>query len=181
MLLLCESGTRLSKISSYPYNTPQPETPTALQSLINGKTELAETRLAVTAAQVIERLRIRAKHLEELMNEELAVGTQLLQTRSHVPGADDMMGLEALLTERGAQIQSERRKEDTECWRDLTNVLRDLLNAWEGFSRNEAKNRFLAALPKSHAEPVANEQRPIPRTHYHNEYRNTPYNQQPYK
>ena len=46
-------------------------------------------------------------------------------------------------------------------------MIRDLLNAWEGVSRNQAKNRFLSALPdaadRSHAAFVS----PISNTHYH--------------
>ena len=136
---------------------------------------MAETRLAVTASQIVERLRIRASHLEQLMDEELAVGTQLLQSRTPASSPSDMLGLESLLTERGSQIQTERRKEDVECWRDLTNVIRDLLNAWEGFSRNEAKNRFLEALPASLNE-AAIKPVPAPPGIYHNDYRNTSYN-----
>jgi len=82
-----------------------------------------------------------------------------------------MMGLESLLT----QIQSERRREDTECWRDLTNVMRDFLNAWENVSKNEAKNRFISALPPS-IQKKAPDSYGLPSKapkHYQNDYRNT--------
>ncbi|MDF7809461.1 hypothetical protein P4E94_18610 [Pontiellaceae bacterium B12219] len=145
-----------------------------MQSLLSGRSELAEDRLAVTATQIVERLRIRASHLEQLMEEELKVGSEMLQLDGNSSGIhnSDMMGLESLLAQKKAEIQAERRREDTECWRDLTNVMRDFLNAWEGFSRNEAKNRFLALLPKANLTPVAAGQEPNPPFTYHNDNRN---------
>lgn len=123
----------------------------ALESILNGRTELAETRLAVTAVQIVERLRLRANNLKQLVEEELSIGTKLLNLKAGGFPADfnkEIMGLEAQLEQRTSQNQSAQRREDVECWRDLTNVMRDFLNAWENFSRNEARNRFLAALPQ---------------------------------
>lgn len=138
--------------------------------MLSGKSEIAENRLAVTAVQIVERLKIRSNHLEQLLNEELDVGTRRLQSQGGSRGSD-MMGLESLLT----QIQSERRREDTECWRDLTNVMRDFLNAWENVSKNEAKNRFISALPPS-IQKKAPDSYGLPSKapkHYQNDYRNT--------
>lgn len=122
--------------------------------MLEGKTELAETRLSVTASQIVDRMRIRSSHLEELMDEELTVGSKLRQIRDGFPdGQMDLFGLESLLENRNSQIRNARRRENTECWRDLAHVMRDFLNAWEGFSKNEAKNRFLEALPSSNTLP----------------------------
>lgn len=146
--------------------------------MLSGRSELAEDRLAVTATQIVERLRIRASHLEQLMDEELSVGSRMLQLDPQSMGYNsDMMGLESLLAQKKSEIQADRRKEDTECWRDLTNVMRDFLNAWEGFSRNEAKNRFLAALPASNLGTPKDESPPIQKGNYHNDPLNNPYNQ----
>lgn len=111
--------------------------------MLSGRTELAETRLAVTATQIIERLRLRAGTLQELLDEELAVDSKMLQASRVGLGT---MGLDSL-EQRMSQIKSAQRRENTECWRDLANVMRDFLNAWEGFSRNAAKSRFLESLP----------------------------------
>lgn len=128
---------------------------TALQALLGGRSGLAETRLAVTAAQIIERLRIRAFNQQQLMKEELSVDSRLSQLRNAgLTGRPDMMNLESALDQKISQLQGEQRRENTECWRDLTLVIRDLLNAWEGFSRNEAKNRFLSALPANTAGTI---------------------------
>ena len=133
-----------------------------MKALMEGRSDLAETRLAVTATQIVERLRIRASHLQQLMAEELEVDSRLLRLRDASVGSSvDMMGLESKLDMSMSQIKSAQRREDTECWRDLTQVMRDFLNAWEGFSRNEAKNRFLAALPDSNKTTPS---KPMPRS-----------------
>ncbi len=146
-----------------------------MKSLLEGRTELTETRLAVTATQIMERLRIRASHLKQLMSEELEIDTKFLQIRDMPMGNNiDMMGLESKLDQSASMIRSAQRREDTECWRDLANVMRDFLNAWEGVSRNEAKNRFLAALPasQSKAHPPS---MPPAMDKYHNDNPNNHY------
>lgn len=122
----------------------------ALEAILNGRTELTETRLAVTAVQIIERLRIRATNLKQLLDEELSIGNKLLRIQGQFPAGfnKELMGIEAQFDQQSSQVHSAQRREDVECWRDLTNVMRDFLNAWEGFSRNAAKNRFLSALPQ---------------------------------
>ena len=147
-----------------------------MKALMEGRSDLAETRLAVNATQIVERLRIRASHLKELMAEELEVDTKLLQLRDASFGQSiDMMGLESKLSMSMSQIRNTRRREDTECWRDLANVMRDFLNAWDGFSRNAAKGRFLEALSQSTVAPSKNRKIPEPHGSYHNDNRNNHY------
>lgn len=153
----------------------------ALESILDGRTELAETRLAVTAVQIVERLRLRAKNLKQLVEEELSIGTKLLNLNSGAFPADlnkEIMGMEAQLEQRSSQVQGAQRREDVECWRDLTNVMRDFLNAWESFSRNEARNRFLSALPRQvppSLNSVAPENQAMAYSMIHNDNNITPY------
>ena len=130
--------------------------------MLSGRTELTETRLAVTATQIIERLRLRAGTLQDLLGEELAVDSKMLQADRAGLGT---MGLDAL-EQRMSQIKNSQRRENIECWRDLTNVMRDFLNAWEGFSRNAAKGRFMESLPSS---KISGDQS-APASHYHNDH-----------
>lgn len=149
----------------------------AMKSLLEGRKDLAETRLAVTATQIIERLKIRASHLKQLMAEELEVDTRLLRLQdAGLSNSLDMMGLESKLTQGLSQLRSAKRREDTECWRDLASVMRDFLNAWEGFSKNEAKNRFLAALPDSSKNNTPS--MPKRMNNYDNDYSNHNYSNQ---
>lgn len=165
--------------AQYPYQTPEqipkPQPNAALDAMMSGRSEIAETRLAVTAVQIVERLKIRSSHLNALLEEELDVDTQLIQLRSRPALSSEMMGLESMLRQKQFQIKSDRRREDNECWRDLTHVMRDLLNAWEGFSRNEAKNRFLNTLPAKQAPEAHRTYTPMP-AHYQNDQLNTPEN-----
>lgn len=140
---------------------------------MEGRTEIAETRLAVTATQIVERLRMRATHLQELLEEELDIDTRILQLENSTPG--DFMGLESALAQQSSRISSDRRRESTECWRDVAHVMRDFLNAWEGFSRNEAKNRFLAALPQTNTGNPNNGNLSAQQSPYHNDNYNHHY------
>jgi hypothetical protein len=141
----------------------------AIQAMMEGRSEIAETRLAVTATQIVERMQLRSVHLKELLDEELEVDSKVQQTENVSSG--DFMGLESALTQQSTRIRSDRRRENTECWRDLSHVMRDFLNAWEGFTRNEAKNRFLSALPKT-----SSPQGTVPNT-YNHDTNNNHYNQ----
>jgi len=137
--------------------------------MLSGRTELAETRLAVTATQIVERLRLRASNLQDLLKEELAVDSKMRQASRAGIGTMGLDSLEQLMS----RIKSDQRRENLECWRDMTHVMRDFLNAWEGFSRSEAKNRFLEALPKNNTEPGAVP--PAPKL-YNYDANNNPYN-----
>lgn len=156
---------------------PALEKNSALKAMLDGRSELAETRLSATAAQIIERLRIRANHLQQLMDEELELDSRLTGiNRSSAAGSSDMMNLESLIKQQQSQNQSAKRREEVECWRDLTHVIRELLNAWEGFSRNQAKNRFLSALPNGGMGQVKNAPEAttyfIQNDHYNNQSNN---------
>lgn len=106
--------------------------------------------MSVAAAQIIERLRIRANNLERILAEELEVGTRLTPFQSKYPGnGPDLMGLENLLLGKQSELSKERRQQDTECWRDLVQIMRDLMNAWEGLSGLQAKQRFLQSIPQT--------------------------------
>jgi hypothetical protein len=130
--------------------------------MLSGRTELAETRLAVTATQIVERLRIRAGNLQDLLKEELAVDSKMLQADRAGLGTMGLDSLEQLMS----RIKSDQRRENLECWRDMTHVMRDFLNAWEGFSRNAAKGRFLESLPASQLSGS----RPAPAGDYYNDH-----------
>jgi len=136
-----------------------------MKALLENRTELTETRLEVTAVQIIERLRIRADNLKQLAKEETAFDNRLLQLSDLPCGRSrDIMGLESQLEQGNSQVRSAQRRENVECWRDLVHVMRDFLNAWEGLSRNEAKNRFLEALPDSNNNSGG--YHPLPQTGY---------------
>ena len=141
--------------------------PSALESMMSGKTELAEDRLDVAAVQIMERLRIRSENLKELLNDELSVESKLTQLdRANIDRGLGTMGLEIQLKEQADRIRGAKRRETIECWRDLTHVMRDFLNAWEGFSKNQARNRFLSALPQPSKKPSSPTPYSIQNDHY---------------
>ena len=44
-------------------------------------------------------------------------------------------------TESALRLESQRRDEDVQCWRDIVMVMRDFLVAWE--AHEQAKNRSI--------------------------------------
>jgi hypothetical protein len=131
-----------------------------LNAVLRGRTDILETRFAVAAVQIVERLRIRAQNLQKILDEDLEIGGRrggfppgcLLPT-SPFQELDDKLRLEQ------SSLDRERRMEDKECWRDLTTVMRDLLNAWEGLSQAKAKERFLEGLPPAQEAPAPEPER----------------------
>lgn len=77
------------------------------------------------------------------------------------------MGLETLLTQKHFDLQSERRKQDVECWQDLVQVMRDFMTAWEDLAGMQAKQRFLDAMPQPPSTSPDLER--TPETNHHNE------------
>ena len=116
---------------------------------MSGRSEILQTRLSVSAVQIIERLKIRAKNLDKLLDEEIEIDNRLIPIESQSGNSrSDFMGLENLLLGKRFDISQERRKQDVECWRDLVNVMRDFLKTWEDLSGLEAKQRFMNSIPK---------------------------------
>lgn len=142
--------------------------------MLNGRTELAETRFAVISAQIAERLEMKDRHLQQLLDEGLDIESRLFGIRrASSEGSVDMLTRTSLLEQQQAQNLNEQRRTELECWRDITHVLRDLLNAWEGLSRNRAKNRFLTALPRDGAGS-GRAIPPVPSPPFHNDTNQLP-------
>lgn len=146
-MLRDSSNKEVAVINEKPY-LPSSTDP-ALEAILSGRSEILQTRLSVAAVQIVERLRIHSHNLERILEEELKVGSQLIPfEKKYLGQAPDMMGLENLLLGKQSELSKERRQQDVECWRDLIQVMRDLMGAWEGWSGQQAKQRFLNSIPK---------------------------------
>jgi len=136
-----------------------------LNAVLRGRTELLATRFEVAAVQIIERLRIRAQNLQQILEEDLEIGSRRLAIGSGSPFPSPLFNeLDGRLIEKQSWLQRERRLEEKECWRDLTMVMRDLLNAWEALSQAKAKERFLEGL--SARSPPADYDLPSARSYH---------------
>ena len=129
------------------------EDPT-IEAMLHGREKTLRLRLEVAAVQIIERLRIRSQNLQAISAEDLEIGTRMLNGESNPHGL--AWDLERHLLDKRTQLERERRSQETECWRDLVGVVRDLLNAWEGLSDTWAKERFIRQMPdRAYENPYA--------------------------
>ena len=85
---------------------------------ITQRSTIQKLKLDVHVAQILERVLIRKKSLESLLEEELEVSTKLANS-SNRPGSYE---IESGLEHRLREINKERRFEDVNCWRDLMGV-----------------------------------------------------------
>ncbi len=103
------------------------------------RSAIQKLKLDVHVAQILERVAIRKKSLESLLNEELEVSSKKLNI-SPRPGSYE---LESELERRLREIDKERRMEDVSCFRDLTHVMRDFLSVLEALEAAKARERIL--------------------------------------
>lgn len=139
-----------------------------LNAVLRGRTEILETRFAVAAVQIVERMKIRANNLQKILEEDLEIGGR----RSHFgPGnllpTSPFHELDNKLRDQQSGLDRERRSEEKETWRDLTTTIRDLMHAWEGLSQAKAKERFLESIPNPEASQAYDI--PVPARYSQNE------------
>lgn len=113
---------------------------------ITQRSAIQKLKLDVHVAQILERVLIRKKSLEALLDEELEVSSKKLNLE-HRPGSYE---IEAGLEHRLREINKERRLEDVNCWRDLTHVMRDFLSVMEALEAAKARERIL--IPSTEVE-----------------------------
>ena len=117
-----------------------------LDQMLGQRSRLMQTKLDALSVQIIERLRIRAKNLERILDEELDVSNQLISfERLTHSRPDSPFALEGLLQSKRFELGKERRSQDVECWRDLMQIMRDFLNTWESLQLTRTREQILYA------------------------------------
>ena len=111
------------------------------------RSAIQKLKLDVHVAQILERVAIRKKTLESLLDEELKVSSKKLNIENR-PGSFE---LESDLEKRLSEIERERRMEDVSCFRDLTHVMRDFLSVLEALEAAKARERIL--MPSNEFDP----------------------------
>jgi len=129
------------------YSTPEPlavspaDASASLDHLLQGKSRLLRTKLEVLAAELCTRLAIWDRNLARIGNEKGNVEALLEQctrlARYHLRDQKDV----GRLRDSAAQLETQRREQDVQCWRDVVLVMRDFLDVWE--VHEQAKNRSI--------------------------------------
>jgi len=111
----------------------------ALDHLLHSKSRILRTKLEVLASEIQARFAIWDRNLERLNddknNVESLLGESARLARYHLREPNEA----TRLRDASLQLDSQRRDQDIQCWRDVVQVMRDFLNNWE--VHEQAKNR----------------------------------------
>ena len=116
----------------------------SLETLLIQKTRVIKTKLEALASVAQERLAIRKRNLSRITDDqsELSEMIQKLTVSANYQLRDHKE--KGGLYKKAFELQQERRTQDTECWRDIVLVLRDLLAFWDEYEHAKARGAFLA-------------------------------------
>lgn len=115
----------------------------ALDHLLHSKSRILRTKLEVLASEIQARFALWDRNLDRIGKEKENVEALLDQStrlaRYHLREQNEV----ARLRESSLRLDSERRDEDIQCWRDVVLVMRDFLNAWEVHEQAKARSIFI--------------------------------------
>ena len=93
--------------------------------------------------QIIERIEIRRRNLESLLQEEVSIDTKIMSIGGSTGGDQNNSGSNLPLYLRLLDVSRERRSQDVDCWRDLVHVFRDILKIWEDLEQSKVRDAML--------------------------------------
>ena len=136
-------------MDAYTYLTPtaldSPQPPEsdslALDHLLHSKSRILRSKLEVLASEIYARLTMWNRNLARIDDDKANVEELLQQftglARYHLRDQRDV----GRLRDSALKLESQRRDEDVQCWRDVVLVMRDFLETWE--AHEQAKNRSI--------------------------------------
>ncbi len=120
---------------------PQESDSLSLDVMLHSKSRILSSKLEVLASEIYARLTMWNRNLARIDRDKTQVGDLLAQftdlARYHLREQRDV----GRLHDSALQLESQRRDEDVQCWRDVVMVMRDFLDAWE--AHEQAKNRSI--------------------------------------
>src|SRR5262245_7239680 len=115
----------------------------ALDNLLHSKSRVLRTKLEVLALEVQARFALWDRNLERIGSEKEQVESLLEQStrlaRYHLLESSEV----TRLRDSVLQLDSQRRDEDIQCWRDVVLVMRDFLNSWEAHEQAKSRSIFI--------------------------------------
>ena len=115
----------------------------ALDDFIHDRTRILKTKLEVLAYEIHLRFQIRTTNMERISSDK-EHGQQLLEQIIHqINYLGRERGDTTPLIQQIFDLETERRTQDVECWRDVVLVMRDFLVAWEAHEQAKSKAIFL--------------------------------------
>ena len=115
----------------------------ALEQIIGQKSKIQARKLEILAAELRWRLHLAAQNLHTLDRDQSTVHDLLNQLTIAANYRLRDHQEKAPLYRRIFEIESEKRAQHVECWRDVANVMRDFLVTWEAHEQARSRAMFL--------------------------------------
>jgi hypothetical protein len=116
----------------------------AVDQLFGQRTFILRTKLEVFTSELFDRLRIRSQNLVNITENQEALRKVLGKMARQVlynmrPFPTDDSGLYRLVFD----LETQKRGEQVECWRDVAQVMKDFLETWEALEQSKSRSIFL--------------------------------------
>jgi hypothetical protein len=126
----------------------------ALEQIIGQKSKIQARKLEILAAELRWRLLLAAQNLHTLDRDQSTVHDLLNQLTIDANYRLRDHQEKAPLYRRIFEIETEKRSQHVECWRDMANVMRDFLAAWEAHEQARSRAIFLNDVGSGTQEPL---------------------------
>ena len=114
-----------------------------LDRLFDQRTAILRTKLEVFASELLDRLRIRTRNLVAISenHERLNQMVEATSRQANYHFRDHKE--KSVFYQLSFDLERQKRSEDVECWRDVADVMKDLLNVWEAMEQAKSRSMFL--------------------------------------
>ena len=115
----------------------------ALEDLIHGKSRILSKKLDILSAEIRWRLHLASQNLAHLDTDQSRLQDSLhrLDRDAHYHLRDHQE--KSPLYRKLFELETERRSQQTECWRDVFLVMKDFLAVWEAHEQSKARAQFI--------------------------------------
>ncbi len=140
---------RLSEIGIPQYSnvTQQPENDSLdesdLENLVHQKSKLLHTKLEVLTAEILVRLNVMGRNLRGVDSQQEAVQEMLNRLDNAANYHLREHSEKSIFYQQLFDLQTERRQQEVECWRDVAMVMKDFLEIWETHQQSKGRAIFL--------------------------------------
>lgn len=140
--------------SSHAVDPQAQSSDTSLEDLIGAKSSLQAKKLEILAAELRWRLHVAAQNLHTLHQDQCVVEEMLNQLTVAADYRLRAHQEKAPLYRRMFEIETEKRSQRVECWRDIAHVMRDFLATWEAHEQARSRAIFFNDVGAGTQEPL---------------------------
>jgi hypothetical protein len=114
-----------------------------LDEMFRGRTAILKTKLDVFAWEISERLRIRERNLDSILENQERARSMLAAITRQVNYSMRPHQDKTRFYDLHFEFERQRRSEHVECWQDIVQVMKDFLIVWEALEHAKARAAFL--------------------------------------